>query len=65
MTESEWLACAKPQEMLEALRDKPSDRQLGHSACAFCRAVRGALYLGPGPALVGAMLAALEAAASP
>jgi hypothetical protein len=51
MTEAEWLASTDPRRMLEYLRDKASDRKLRLFACALCRAVRGTLHLGPGPAV--------------
>src|SRR4051812_19585774 len=37
MTDSEWETCVDPQLMLEALRDRASDRKLRLFACACCR----------------------------
>ena len=65
MTEADWLACTDPRRMLGFLRGKASERKWRLFACALCRAVRGTLYLGAGPALVDGMLAALEVAPSP
>ncbi len=39
MTESEWLACADPQSVLEFLRGRASDRQLRLLACACWRVI--------------------------
>jgi hypothetical protein len=37
VTEEEWLACADPQNMLEFLRRKTSNRKLRLWGCACCR----------------------------
>ena len=37
MTEVEWLACADPDDLLEFLRDRASDRQFRLFMCACCR----------------------------
>jgi hypothetical protein len=47
MTEAEWRACIDPRPMLGFLRDKASDRQPRLFACAYGRAVRDTLHLGP------------------
>jgi hypothetical protein len=53
MTEAEWLACADPRKMLEALRGKSSERKWRLFACAYGRAVRGSQHLlGPSTAAV-------------
>jgi hypothetical protein len=36
-TEQEWLACANPHRMLEAVRPRPHARRLRLFACACCR----------------------------
>jgi hypothetical protein len=51
MNEAEWLTCTDSLPMLEFLRGKASDRKLRLFACAYCRAVRGTLHLGPGSAV--------------
>jgi hypothetical protein len=43
MTEAKWLVCAEPQDMLDYLRAKVSDRRLRLLACAFCRRLWGQL----------------------
>ncbi len=40
MTESEWLTCANPVQMVEALEDKGSDRKFRLLGCAGCRSLR-------------------------
>jgi hypothetical protein len=47
MTESEWLACTDPEEMLEFLRGKASDRKLRLSAVACCRHLLGQVSVNP------------------
>jgi hypothetical protein len=37
MTEAEWLACTQPDDLLEFLRDRASDRQFRLFMCACCR----------------------------
>jgi hypothetical protein len=37
MTEAEWLACTQPDDLLEFLRHKASDRQFRLFMCACCR----------------------------
>ena len=37
MTEQEWLAAREPDDMLEFLRDRASDRQFRLFVCACCR----------------------------
>jgi hypothetical protein len=37
MTETEWLACTDPDDLLEFLRDRASDRQFRLFMCACCR----------------------------
>jgi hypothetical protein len=37
MTEAEWLACADPDDLLEFLRNRASDRQFRLFMCACCR----------------------------
>jgi hypothetical protein len=37
MTETEWLACTDPDQMLRLLPETPSDRKLRLFACACCR----------------------------
>ena len=39
MTEAEWMACQNPQEMLDFLRGKVSDRKLWLVACGYCRSI--------------------------
>jgi hypothetical protein len=39
MTESEWLACTDPRQMLEFLQGKGSNRQFQLFSCACCREV--------------------------
>src|SRR6266851_7257690 len=39
MTEKEWLACAVPEQMLEFLRSKGSDRKFLLFACECCRRI--------------------------
>ena len=39
MTEQEWLACDDPQQLLEFVRDKISDRKIRLVACACCRQI--------------------------
>ena len=51
MDEAQWLACTDPRPMLEFLQDRASDRKLRLFACAYCRAVRATLDLGPGRAV--------------
>ena len=43
MTESEWLACTDPQQILEFVRDRASDRKRRLFTCACCRRVWEAL----------------------
>ena len=43
MTESEWLACTDPQQILEFVRGRASDRKLRLFTCACCRRVWEAL----------------------
>jgi hypothetical protein len=43
MTESEWLACTDPQQILEFVRDRASDRKRRLFTCACCRRVWDAL----------------------
>jgi hypothetical protein len=43
MTESEWLACTDPQQILEFVRGRASDRKLRLFTCACCRRVWDAL----------------------
>lgn len=47
VTEAEWLACERPEPMLEFLRERASDRQLRLFACACCRSVYGFIPEGP------------------
>src|SRR5262249_50700896 len=37
ITDTEWLGCADPEKMLDALRGRVSDRKLRLFACACCR----------------------------
>lgn len=39
MTETEWLACNDPKEMLVVLSEKASKRQLRLIGCACCRRI--------------------------
>lgn len=39
MNESEWLACADPDSLLEFLQEKATERQLRLFACACCRRI--------------------------
>lgn len=39
MTEREWLECTDPQEMLEFLRGKASERKLRLFTCAYCHPI--------------------------
>ena len=43
MTESEWLACTDPQQILEFVRDRASDRKRRLFTCTCCRRVWDAL----------------------
>jgi hypothetical protein len=45
MTEQEWLACAKPEEMLEFLGSKASDRKIRMLACGCCRRASSLAYV--------------------
>ena len=39
MTESEWLSSTDPMAMLDALRDRASERKLRFFACGYCRQI--------------------------